>query len=160
MLNLATLPGYFTGDTARIQLISILTFGALALIFLIGLRRVRESPAWKGEGYLLAVAAAAPLTLLPVYHRFCDIGVLLLAAPWVLRQFASRPRWQAWAAAVLLLGLYFSWERRIHLDRFSGVAFHLIQFLYYRGDAVLVLLLTAALLSVMVTRPIHRATEV
>ena len=41
--------------------------------------------------------------------------------------------------------LYFSWERRIHLERFSGKPLRVVEFLYYRGDALLVFTLAVLL---------------
>jgi hypothetical protein len=54
----------------------------------------------------------------------------------------------------LLALLYFSWERRIHLDQLAGIQgirLNVAQFLYYRGDALLVVLLACVLLSTMYT---------
>ena len=97
-----------------------------------------------GRAVMLAV-----LTLLPVYHRFCDIGIVMLAVPWTVQEFYQRPKWQAFLSAPLLALLYFSWERRIHLDQLAGIRFYIVQFLYYRGDALLVVLLACVLLSAM-----------
>jgi hypothetical protein len=90
--------------------------------------------------------------LLPVYHRFCDIGILLLAVPWVVHEFSQKPKWQALLSAPLLALLYFSWERRIHLDQLvgtQGVRLNVVRFLYYRGDALLVIVFACVLLSAM-----------
>jgi hypothetical protein len=133
-------------------LISFAAVATLAILYLIALSRLRKSACWETNGYLLAVAALAVLTLLPVYHRFCDIGILLLAVPWVIQEFSQGPKWQAWLSAFLLALLYFSWERRIHLDQLAdirGIQLNVVRFLYYRGDALLVVLLACVLLSVM-----------
>jgi hypothetical protein len=151
MLNIATLPGYFVTNPASIRMISFAVVAMLAILYLIALSRLRKSALWETRGYLLAVAALAALTLLPVYHRFCDIGVLLLAVPWVAQGFSERPRLQVILAVPLLALLYFSWERRIHLDRLAGVALNVVRFLYYRGDALLVVFLACLLLSAMYT---------
>jgi 4-amino-4-deoxy-L-arabinose transferase-like glycosyltransferase len=78
MLNIATLPGYFMTNPVSIRLISFAVVAALAVLYLIALNRLRKSAFWETRRYLLAVAAGTVLTLLPVYHRFCDIGVLLV----------------------------------------------------------------------------------
>ena len=151
MLNIATLPGYFITNPVSIRMISFLVVTTLAILYLIALNRLRKSALWSTRGYLLAVAALAALTPLPVYHRFCDIGVLLLALPWVVQAFSPRPRWQVFLSASLLALLYFSWERRIRLDQLRGFGLSVVQFLYYRGDALLVVLLACLLLSAMYT---------
>jgi hypothetical protein len=152
MLNIATLPGYFLTNPVSIRFISFAVIAALAVLYLIALNRLRKSALWETRGYLLAVATLAVLTLLPVYHRFCDIGVLLLAVPWIVQEFSQRPKWQALLSAPLLALLYFSWERRIHLDHLAGIQglqLKVVRFLYYRGDALLVVLLACVLLSAM-----------
>lgn len=150
ILNLANLPGYFTTNTALIAWLSRVAFLALAAVFLAALRRLYRTPQWPTSGYLVSVAALSALTLLPVYHRFCDIGILLLSVPWVLFDCAHRRRpWHAWLAIPMLLALYISWERRIPIYRFHGASHSFVQFLYYRGDALIVALLTGLLLSAM-----------
>jgi hypothetical protein len=152
LLNIATLSGYFLTNAVSIRLISFAVVATLAVLYFIALNRLRRSALWQTQGYLLAVATLAVLTLLPVYHRFCDIGILLLAVPWVVHEFSQRPKWQAWLSVPLLALLYFSWERRIHLDQLAGtpgVRVNVVRFLYYRGDALLVVLLACVLLSAM-----------
>ena len=149
MLNFATLPGYFVRNPVSIRMISFAVVVILAILYLIALNRLRKSALWETQGYLLAVAALAALTLLPVYHRFCDIGVVLLVVPWVVQGFSQSARLQVFLSAPLLALLYFSWERRIHLDRLAGVGLDFVQFLYYRGDAFLVVLLACLLVSAM-----------
>jgi hypothetical protein len=149
LLNIATLPGYFVTNPVSIRLISFAVVATLAILYLIALKRLRKSALWETRGYLLAVATLAVLTLLPVYHRFCDIGVLLLAVPWVVQEFSQRPKWPALLSAPMLALLYFSWERRIHLDQLAGIQLNVARFLYYRGDALLVVLLACVLLSAM-----------
>jgi hypothetical protein len=149
LLNIATLPGYFVTNPVSIRLISLAVVAALAILYLVALNRLRKSALWETRNYPLAVAALAVLTLLPVYHRFCDIGVLLLVVPWVIQGFSERPKWQAFLSALLLALLYFSWERRINLDQLAGIQLNIVRFLYYRGDALLVVLLACVLLSAM-----------
>ncbi len=149
LLNIATLPGYFVTNPVSIRMISFAVVAALVVLYLVALNRLRKSALWETQGYFVAVAALAVLTLLPVYHRFCDIGVLLLVVPWVIRGFSQRPKWQALLSALLLALLYFSWERRIRLDQLAGLQLNIVRFLYYRGDALLVVLLACVLVSAM-----------
>lgn len=149
MLNIATLPGYFVSNPVSIRLMSFAVIAMLASLYLIALIRLRKSALWETQEYLLAVATGAVLTLLPVYHRFCDVGVLLVAVPWLVQGLSRRPKWQVSVSAPLLALLYFSWERRIHLDRLAGIRLDVVRFLYYRGDALLVVLLACVLLSAM-----------
>lgn len=149
LLNVANIPGYFTTDPLKIQMIAVAAVIAVAIPFLVGLWRIEKIRNWNDRVYLTAIAAAAAVTLLPVYHRFCDIGILLLIAPWLIREFSEGARWQAWVSLPMLATLYVSWERRIHLDRISGRALAPIEFLYYRGDAVIVLLLACVIVSSM-----------
>jgi hypothetical protein len=160
MLNIATLPGYFLTNPVSIRLISFAAAAALAVLYLIALNRLRKSASWETRGYLLAAAAGAALTLLPVYHRFCDIGVLLVVVPWLVQGFSRNSNWQVWVSAALLALLYFSWERRIHLERLSGIVLDIVRFLYYRGDALLVVLLACVLLSAMYTTRDQKIGEV
>lgn len=149
LLNVANIPGYFTTDHAVIEAVSLTAVVALIIPFLLGLVRIENARNWDDRSYLTAVAAAGAMTLLPVYHRFCDIGVLLLVVPWMLLEFRKGARWQAQVALPILLALYVSWERRVHLERIQGPALAPLEFLYYRGDAILVLLLAAVLVSAL-----------
>jgi hypothetical protein len=160
LLNIATIPGYFVMNPAIIRLVSFAVVVPFVILYLIALNRLRISVLWESQNYLLAVATLAVLTLLPVYHRFCDIGILLMVVPWVVREFSQKPRWQALLAAPLLILLYFSWERRVHLDRLVGIQLNIVQFLYYRGDALLVVLLACVLLSAMYASRDQKLVEV
>jgi hypothetical protein len=91
----------------------------------------------------------AAVTLLPVYHRFCDIGILLLVVPWLIQELCYRPRWRAWFSLCLLGLLYFSWERRIPIDHLLGAQHKAAALLYFRGDALVVFVLSCTLLSEM-----------
>lgn len=149
LLNVANIPGYFTTDPRVIESVALTTVAVLTIPFLVGLVRIENARSWDDRSYLTAVAAAGAVTLLPVYHRFCDIGVLLLVVPWILIELRMGARWQAWAALPILSALYVSWERRIHLEGIQGPARAPIEFLYYRGDAILVLALAAVLVSAL-----------
>jgi hypothetical protein len=80
--------------------------------------------------------------------------------PWLVQGFSRNSNWQVWVSAALLALLYFSWERRIHLDRLSGIGLDVVRFLYYRGDALLVVLLACVLLSAMYTTRDQKIGEV
>lgn len=150
ILNLANLPGYFTHNETAIRIIAYAAFAALALLSLFFI--VPLLPAIRREGTtesLLAVAATAVLTLLPVYHRFCDAGILLLAAPWVAAQLTRRFTIPACAALLLLLSLYVEWERRLHPQTFPGALRSIVQFAYFRGDATAVALLACVVVAAL-----------
>jgi len=147
LLNAANLPGYFTRNPLVIDAFVVMVVGILTVFLLIALARLYRSAQWEQSGYELAVPAVAVLSLLPVYHRFCDIGLLILVLPWLIRRLAKRVDTLGVVVTIILGLLYFSWERRIHLDRLSGRTLRLVEFLYYRGDALLVLLLAALLVA-------------
>jgi len=152
LLNVANIPGYFTTSSLAIQAIAIGVVVPLTAMFVIAFYRMKDTGGWNDRAYLTAIATAAAITLLPVYHRFCDIGILLLVAPWIIRELFGTPRWQAFVTVPVMGALYFSWERRIRLERFHGSIHSVIEFLYYRGDALLVLFLACVLLSAMFQR--------
>jgi hypothetical protein len=99
--------------------------------------------------YEFAVPAVAIMSLLPVYHRFCDSGLLLFALPWLIRKLSRQIDALGLCVFTIMGLLYFSWERRINLDRLSGAGQRLIEFLYYRGDALLVFTLAVVLVVAM-----------
>jgi hypothetical protein len=158
LLNFANIPGYFTTNLRAIDFITIAVLAIVIVLYVIALVRLRRHDIWSAKGYSLAVATTAVLTLLPVYHRFCDIGILLLVFPWLLGELCSRPRWQAWFSICLLGLLYFSWERRIPFERLSGSQLKIAEPLYYRGDALIIFILACTLLSVMLTYMRTRST--
>jgi hypothetical protein len=160
LLNFANLPGYFTTNIRRIDLITFAVLAIVIVVYVIALVRLRRRDLWSTKGYSQAVATTAALTLLPVYHRFCDIGILLLVIPWLLGELCSRPRWQAWFSLCLLGLLYFSWERRIPFHDLSGLQLKVAEPLYYRGDALIVFILACTLLSVMLTYTRLRPTAI
>jgi hypothetical protein len=154
LLNVANLPGYFTQNSVIIGGVTYLLVTVLGVILLIAIIRAYRQRGWDQTGYAIAVPAVAVMTLLPVYHRFCDIGLVLFVVPWLIQQASQRTHRVAWAVAAIVGLLYFSWERRIHLENFSGWLLSCLQFLYFRGDAVLILLLAAILVSIL-----YRATR-
>lgn len=154
LLNAANIPGYFTHNPLVIDAFVVITVGVLAVLLLIALARFYPSAQWERNGYELAIPAVAAISLLPVYHRFCDIGLLILVLPWLIRRLSRRVDVAGVSVATILALLYFSWERRVHLDRFSGTVLRVVEFLYYRGDALLVLILAALLVAAF-----YRASE-
>jgi hypothetical protein len=149
LLNFANIPGYFTTNIGTIDLLTLAVLAIFLALFGIAIVRLRDQNLWSTTGYSLAVATTAAFTLLPVYHRFCDIGILFLVAPWLIRELCRGPRWQAWVSLCLLGLLYFSWERRIPIDHLSGTQLKVVAPLYFRGDALIVFVLACTLLSEM-----------
>jgi hypothetical protein len=149
LLNFESLPGYFTSNAHTIAAITIATVALFAALYIFGAARLYRRNLWDARSYTVVVSAMAILTLMPVYHRFCDIGMILFVLPWIIQRFPSEMRWQPWLALPLVSLLYFSWERRIHIDSLSGTGHGVIQFLYYRGDPLLLLILTATLIAAL-----------
>lgn len=146
ILNFAMLPGYFTTNELAIRTISL---GAMVLIGVAFVWIIGRLPATQERSTscrLLTVACVATWTLLPVYHRFCDLGVLLLVIPWVLYEFAHGPSVRAWLSVPILALLYVAWQRHVNPGGTTGLAFKVEQFLYFRGDPLLVLALFCLLL--------------
>jgi hypothetical protein len=77
MINLQTVLSFFRDDPRFYNLATYLICGVLMLVWLFATLRSRTTPA----GARLALAAVAPLTLLPVYHRQGDAILLLLTVP-------------------------------------------------------------------------------
>lgn len=149
LLNAANLPGYFTRNPFVISGFVLITVGSLAVLLLLALARRYRTGRWEQTGYQAAVPAFAVMSLLPIYHRFCDSGLLIFVLPWLIRRLSRRVDTLGVVVTVILGLLYFSWERRIHLDRLSGTTLRVVEFLYYRGDALLVLTLAALLVAAM-----------
>jgi hypothetical protein len=147
LLNAANIPGYFTRNPLVISGFVVIAVGSLAVLLLIGLTRRYQSAEWESNGLDLAVPTIAVMSLLPVYHRFCDIGLLIFVLPWLIRRLARRVDILGVLVTIILGLLYFSWERRIHLDRLSGTVLRIVEFFYYRGDALLILTLAALLVA-------------
>jgi hypothetical protein len=77
VIDLQTVISVFRDDPHIYNPISYLIFGLLLVVWVLTTLRSRSSPAltW------LALAAIAPLSMLPVYHRLGDAKLLLLAVP-------------------------------------------------------------------------------
>ena len=149
LLNVAVLPGYFTNDPRIIKTVTLLIAGTCVALFCFAIARLYRRRDWLTRGYAVSVPTLAILSLLPVYHRFCDIGLVLFVIPWLIHSLSTHPRWHSWLSLPILFLLYFSWERRISLDHLRVPARHVVEFLYYRGDPLLLLALTCILLLAM-----------
>jgi len=148
LLNAANLPGYFTQRSLIISAFVLIAVGSLASLLIIALASAR-SVSSERDRYQFAVACVAVLSLLPVYHRFCDIGLLLFVLPWLIRRLSRRIDVLGLSVTLIMGLLYFSWERRVDIHRYSGVALRVVEFFYFRGDALLVLVLATLLVTAM-----------
>jgi hypothetical protein len=151
LLNAANLPGYFTRNAWIILGFSYIAVGSLSLMLVVASTRLYRTGGSAPEVYEAAIPSIAVLSLLPVYHRFCDIGLLLFVIPWLIRRLTRHTDALGISVAWILALLYVSWERRIHLEHFHATTLRIVAFLYYRGDALLVLTL-AVLLVIAVYR--------
>jgi arabinofuranan 3-O-arabinosyltransferase len=105
LLNLALIGHLFTGNALVVNGATLsLFFVAVAVLFRLNRHR-RES--------LGTTAAFAVLVLLPMYHRFYDAGILVLAVGWALVHLRDRARW--WAGGVLAVAAAF-WVSENRLD--------------------------------------------
>jgi len=147
LLNVSNLPGYFTDNRQIISAISLIIVIILATFLCIAVARLYLRCEWNQTGYAAAVPAVAIMTLLPVYHRFCDIGLVLFVFPLLIQKASRQMRVTGWTVTLILGLLYFSWERRMHLERLNGSLLRLLEFLYYRGDALLILILAVVLVA-------------
>ena len=77
MINLQAFLSFFRDDPRFYNPATYLVCGLLLLLWLIATLRSRFTPA----GAWFALAAVAPLSLLPVYHRSYDARLLLLTVP-------------------------------------------------------------------------------
>lgn len=93
------------------QLAAALVFLTLLGLWLLALRR-------DGHLGLLDLAILACASLLPVYHRFTDAGLLLIPVVWALSEFEGEFR--SFAAACLLLASAFLIPGATVLHEFSG----------------------------------------
>ncbi|MGB6690371.1 MAG: glycosyltransferase family 87 protein [Terracidiphilus sp.] len=77
VIDLQSVIGIFSSNPGVYNSLSYLVCGALLLIWSIKTLRSRFTPA----GAWIALAAAAPLSMLPAYHRTYDAKLLMLAIP-------------------------------------------------------------------------------
>ena len=100
MINLQTVISFFRDDPGFYNPAAYLICGSLLLVWSIKTLRSRVTP----EGGWLALAAVAPLSMLPVYHRQCDATLLLLTIPACAMLWAEGGRTARLALAVNAAG--------------------------------------------------------
>lgn len=121
--------------------LSLAISGALFLLWAVAL--VRAEPSWRRD--LLGLAAAAGLTLLPLYHRQYDTRLLLLTFPALGYLLASRGglRWVALAltavGTVVTTHNFPHWMARLH----PGATGKMATLLCFRAMPLFLLVLTS-----------------
>jgi hypothetical protein len=63
----------------------------------------KRLPGTKGDGGFLPVAALTAMSLLPVYHRFYDAGLLIFALAWCIMEAVGEQKKYAWAALATMI---------------------------------------------------------
>jgi hypothetical protein len=123
LVNLQVLVNVLVPNRSLTLAISWLVLAAVVGVFV----RTTWRTAWQNgsrdpERELLFLAFAAPLTLLPIYHRYYDATLMTLTMAWALEQWdAPRPemrraaRWSAFVLLLLLPPLVLSPSRAIDL---------------------------------------------
>ncbi len=101
MINLQTALSFFRDDPHFYNPATYLICGVLLLVWSIKTLRSRVTPV----GGWLALAAIAPLSMLPVYHRQVDAALLLLTIPACAMLWAEGGRAARLALAVNAAGL-------------------------------------------------------
>ncbi len=109
LLNLALLGHLFTDNATVVNTATVAVFAAAVAALFYMNRNRRES--------LGTMAAFAVLALLPMYHRFYDAGILVLAVGWGLVNLRGPARWPAVAALVVAAVFCVSEDRIDHLFR-------------------------------------------
>jgi Glycosyltransferase family 87 len=85
------------------QLTQYLSIG-VALVALLAWWRLRQSA--PEQSLLLDLAMASVISLLPVYHRFCDVALIVFPVAWAITEWRgalSRYAWVSEAAAIPFL---------------------------------------------------------
>ncbi len=100
-MNLQVVLSRIKDDRAFYNLLTWLVCGPLLLAWGLISLRARSSPA----NLLLGLAAVAPLSLLPVYHRYYDTKLLLLVIPACAVLWASRRPMRWWAIVFTVAAL-------------------------------------------------------
>jgi hypothetical protein len=105
MVNLQTVLSAFWDEPRFYNSATYIVFGILIVVWTAATLRFRSSTA----KHWLALAAVAPLTMLPFYHRQYDTRLLLLVIPacamlWARRDLIGRFAFLITFAAVLLIG--------------------------------------------------------
>jgi Glycosyltransferase family 87 len=105
-INLQTAVSMFRDDPAFYNPICYAICGVLFIFWAAKILRSQPSPqfAWT------ALAAAAPLTMLPVYHRQADAKLLLLTIPAATLLWSSRCSRGRWALIITAAGLVITAE--------------------------------------------------
>ncbi len=129
ILSLQSVLSVFRDDAHFYNPLSYVICGVLLLVWSLTTLRSRTTPA----GSWLALAAIAPLSLLPFYHRLYDAKLLLLAVPagamlWAERSRLSRPAVAVTVTGILLIGdlqwVIFSIYLKDHHPPTSGLSPH------------------------------------
>jgi len=113
-----------------------------ALFIAWGILILRSKPSWQRD--LLALAAGANLSLLPLYHRGYDTRLLLLVFPAVALLFAGRQR-RLGAAALLLT----AWQVFVTSTLFLNIELHFAPRLHAATPMVTILALRVVPLSLL-----------
>jgi hypothetical protein len=135
LVNLQVVISYFWNDPRIYNAVSYLVFALLLIVWVYVTLRSRPSPArtW------LALAAIAPLTMLPFYHRQNDTLLLLFTVPACAMLWAKGGRFGRLAllvnaAGLVLTGflpwaLFYSLTRNLHLPatQLSGKIMMVVQ---------------------------------
>jgi hypothetical protein len=112
LLNLQYMIGYLLPQPGIQKLLALVLLAGLAAGLLLSLWRIRAGA--PRQLLLLAFAATAALTLLPVYHRFYDAILLTAALPWATEALHLRRHVTAAAAVLALLAVsYVTWVRHL-----------------------------------------------
>jgi len=111
MLNLQLLLAGFIRNRTIVSVLGVAIGLVLSIFLFLRIREPRRSPpnalAPMGASsdsldVLRCLATAAPLCLLPVYHRYYDAVVLIFTMTWVVREFAAAPRAQPLLAGLII----------------------------------------------------------
>ena len=153
LLNAEYLIGYWASQASlRLCLTAVLLL-LLGAALLFGLWRIRPYVAQRELSprlLMLVTACVAAFTLLPVYHRFYDGFLLLLALPWPVTALQRRETIPAATTSLLLVAaVYANWTRHLpeHLRGVEGVwePSSLWGFLTHRTEAIETLVLCMVL---------------
>jgi hypothetical protein len=154
LLNLQYLFGYWIPKNNLSQALSLLVCALLGVLFLWAIWKLRARQiSTSSEGYLLAAATLAALVLLPVYHRFYDGAILILAVPWIifnLRRGVHPIR--VGVPLILLVILYKNWLRSFRPPIADGLLGQSLALIQSRYESLSVLLLACILLSIFLAR--------
>jgi len=150
LLNLQYLLAYSISPISHSRAVAFVICILLGIIFLwAAWRNLRGPMATSSENYMLAAATLASLVLLPVYHRFYDAAILILALPWMLRSVSRGSHARRVMLPLILLGvLYKDWLRTIRFPMTGGTLGQILAFVHFRYESLSVLLLACTLLTI------------